>query len=344
MALSMKAAALLLVTAGGLSWFLGGLLPVRTTLAFAEVAEVLRDAHTLAYRVQIEATDPDGKKQTTTMKYFFKEPGRMRGESTDGKLIAVFDQKKNKALFLDPKARMALLTDGFKPEGKESADEFPLMVTEQLRKLVEKKGEPVGKKTIGDVEARGFRVKEDGRDLTVWADPKTRQPLLVETTVRVQKVEARITLSDFELNPKLDDSLFSLEPPEGYRLTKLKTGPAKPENDVARLLRAYAEAAGGAFPPRLDDWGAYEKAWKDRKFKGPADPEMVELVQVLVRVNLFLLKVKGAYGYRADGVKLGDREQIVFWYKPEGATKYRAVFGDLHTADVSADQLPEKPK
>jgi hypothetical protein len=43
-------------------------------------------------------------------------------------------------------------------------------------------------------------------------------------------------------------------------------------------------------------------------------------------------------------VKLGDADKIIFWYKPEGETKYRAVYGDLHVGDVSADQLPGKPK
>jgi hypothetical protein len=30
-------------------------------------------------------------------------------------------------------------------------------------------------------------------------------------------------------------------------------------------------------------------------------------------------------------------------YRPEGATQYRALYGDLHAADVSEDKLPEKP-
>jgi hypothetical protein len=43
-------------------------------------------------------------------------------------------------------------------------------------------------------------------------------------------------------------------------------------------------------------------------------------------------------------VKLGDAGKIIFWYQPEGETKYRVVYGDLHVGDVSADQLPETPK
>ena len=50
----------------------------------------------------------------------------------------------------------------------------------------------------------------------------------------------------------------------------------------------------------------------------------------------------------AEGVKLGDADKIVFWYQPKGKETYRAVFGDLHAADVAADRLPavekEQPK
>jgi hypothetical protein len=69
----------------------------------------------------------------------------------------------------------------------------------------------------------------------------------------------------------------------------------------------------------------------------------MQFMQRAVRVEV-LLRSKKEHGYKPDGVKLGDRDKIVFWYRPDKADKYRAVYGDLHVADVSADQLPEKPK
>jgi hypothetical protein len=54
--------------------------------------------------------------------------------------------------------------------------------------------------------------------------------------------------------------------------------------------------------------------------------------------------LKEKFGYRSDGVKLGDADKILFWYRPDGAAGYRALFGDLHADDVTADKLPEKPK
>jgi len=70
------------------------------------------------------------------------------------------------------------------------------------------------------------------------------------------------------------------------------------------------------------------------------------MVGTLVRIQIFMLERKADYGYKADGVKLGDANKIIFWYKPKDKQTYRALFGDLHAADVSADQLPavEKPQ
>ena len=72
-----------------------------------------------------------------------------------------------------------------------------------------------------------------------------------------------------------------------------------------------------------------------------ANPEAVRLIQNTARVQILLIKCKGDYGYRPEGVKLGDADKILFWFRRPGSTLYRAIYGDLHAADVTADQLPQ---
>jgi outer membrane lipoprotein-sorting protein len=43
----------------------------------------------------------------------------------------------------------------------------------------------------------------------------------------------RNIISDFELDPKLDESLFSLEPPQGYSLQKKNLAMAGDQDDGA---------------------------------------------------------------------------------------------------------------
>jgi len=137
--------------------------------------------------------------------------------------------------------------------------------------------------------------------------------------------------------------LFRLEPPEGYVLRKTETQSLSPEDAVAHLLRTYAESSGGVFPPRLDDWAAYDKVVSRNRSKRVSDVD-VRLIQAVVRVAMFVQKRKQDYGYQAKGVKLGDAGSIIFWYRPTGAAMYRVVYGDLRVGSVTADRLPAEPK
>jgi outer membrane lipoprotein-sorting protein len=339
---ALKIAAAVLVAAGGLFYVASGP-PVATPMAFAEVAQTLREARTLAYRMSMQVP---GQKDPVTVRLLSKEPGLIRAESDQaGGPISIIDVNRGKTLVLDPAAKAALLVEEERSDARrEPTADAVVLAAERFRTLAEREGTPVGQTPIGNVQAQGFRVKEDGRELIVWADPKTRRPLRVESTVRVQDQDVRVTLSEIELDPKLDDALFRLEPPQGYTLRKAEAAGGGPEDAIVRLLRAYAEKSGGTFPPRFDDWAAYDKQFRKERFTRATDPELLRLVQTVIRVQLFLLERKGDYGYKADGVKLGDAETILFWYRPTGASKYRAIFGDLHVGDVTADQLPERPE
>ena len=40
--------------------------------------------------------------------------------------------------------------------------------------------------------------------------------------------------------------------------------------------------------------------------------------------------------YAGKGVKRESRDRPIFWYKPEGAKKYRVIYADLSTHDADA--------
>jgi outer membrane lipoprotein-sorting protein len=327
--------------AAGVVIYFAGFLPLRSRLAFAEVAAKLRDARTLTFQSTLKYPRQE---DPITSQLYFKEPGLVRNEGAGQ--IAIADRKQNKGLLLDTTTKTAVQIE-FKTD-KRAKEDMHESEIEWLRKLADKKGESAGKKRIGDIEAEGFRVEEEGFKHTVWVDPKTRMPVLIEMPFRIGDQEALDTLSDFRLDPKLDDSLFRLEPPEGYQLRKMEVEDAKPEEDVVQMLRAYTEKSDGKFPASLSvastDWQTYLKnRFGEMKPKGLPEPEVMQFVQKTIRVEK-LLRSKKEHGYKPEGVKLGDRDKIVFWCRPDKADKYREVFGDLHVADVSADQLPEKPK
>jgi hypothetical protein len=61
---------------------------------------------------------------------------------------------------------------------------------------------------------------------------------------------------------------------------------------------------------------------------------------LFARASVFMLDRKGDFTYKPAGVKLGDAGTPLLWYKPKGKETYRVLYGDLHAADLRADQLP----
>jgi outer membrane lipoprotein-sorting protein len=331
------------VVVGTALFFLAESLLRQPALAFGEVAQKLRDARSLAYRVTVRSPR---LKEPESMRFLFKEPGLLRSEGQNGE-VAITDLGQSKSLILDAATRSALLLDTKNAGGtRQPEDDGGVRWLERLRRLAENEGGPAGKRQVGQCQAQGFRVKDESdgfQDMVLWADPKTRLPVLIEGTVRVGDQEGHITFSDFEFNPVLDEALFRLEPPAGYVLRRVELEVLSPEDAVSHLLRVYAASSGGTFPARLDDWDAYGKAFGEKKNK-PLDADFVRVVQALVRVMKFVNDPKGDYGYETKGVRFGDADKIIFWYRPQGSATCRVVYGDLRVGDVSADRLPEMPK
>ncbi len=343
----LKIAAAVLVAAGGVLYF--ALAPsAKATTAFAELAQKLRNAHTLSHRMTVEGPD---LKAALKGRYFFKEPKLMRNE-VDGGVVSILDGARAKQLVLDPAARSALLIEGKPPEAAAAAPAASGLI-ESLRQLTEGDAKPLGEKAIGTVRARGFLVNKLGVEMTIWVDPGTRLPLRIECVDHIQGKEIRMTLTDFQIDPVLDDALFSLDLPAGYALRKEESNIfamdektfLDPEKAASDLLRLFAEKAGGAFPKRLDDADEYEKLLPKQaeRSKLPSG-ETLKVMHSYTRFVMAIRTLKAGFGYRSDGVKLGDADKIVFWFRPEGAANFRAIFGDLHTGEVSEDKLPEKPK
>ncbi len=118
-----------------------------------------------------------------------------------------------------------------------------------------------------------------------------------------------------------------------------------PEKSAADLLRLFADKTRGTFPKRLDDieFKEFEEVFAMKKEPGKLPgPETLRIIQAMGRFWMATRALKDGFGYNADGVKLGDADKIIFWYRPEGAAQYRAVYGDLHAADVAADKIPAK--
>lgn len=346
----LKIAAALLAAVGGVFLFSSPFL-VGAPVTFAEVAGKLQKAQTLAYTSIGQVPDQPGP---LSVRMLFKEPGHMRCESVPaGVSIVICEIPSGKYLTLNPAAKTAILLEGKLPGGpKPGSPDIAASEVASFRKLADKQGEPLGEKLIGNVRAKGFRVvMAPGYETTVWADPEKRVPVQLDISAPYGDQTLRTTITDIQLDPELDDSLFSLQPPEGYTIRKQSlTSPedkhddGSPEAAIVILLRIHAEKSKGAFPQRFDDWRAYVEVLKKMDLGKSPEAAAMRLGSLFARAQVFAMDQKGNTHYQPAGVKLGDAGKILLWRKVKGKETYKAIYGDLHIAEVPADQLPAAEK
>ncbi len=264
------AATLLVGLLGLLSWMFPG--NGSPALAFADMAEKLAKVRTVtfkAYSGTSSEVHEDAK--------FLVAPGRMRIEDTNRKLIIIMDFRQLKGLALDPDKKVAWLGD----MRDDDFDDVPFFARdwehplETLRKEVrDAENRPDGKverlsakRILGGTDV-GFRFKlkeKKHATKTIWADQETGLP------IRIDEIENGIHtgFKDYRFNVELDDSLFDLEPPEGYTVRKIPPGgnsfPPLDFADVAEKLaeirtatcKVYGRGTEGPEETKWREWATY---------------------------------------------------------------------------------------
>lgn len=152
-----------------------------------------------------------------------------------------------------------------------------------------------------------------------------------------------VTMHDFAWDVELDESLFSLEPPEGYTVEQEQFDATEPgENHLIYALSFWAEMSDGAFPLAINDFGdpnkvrplLIEKFDRDGDPREELDLAMKEMHRILKGLYFSQeKKIDGSWGYAGDGVWLGDAGRPICWWKPEDSETWRVIYGDLSVGD-----------
>jgi hypothetical protein len=165
-------------------------------------------------------------------------------------------------------------------------------------------------------------------------------------------------LRDIVFDAKVDDSLFSLKAPEGYSV-KHERASHVTEQEMLDCLGVFVEFNDRAFPHEaFPAHHNFDK--KDAALGKPASQQTAiekkyvamsdRYVWMGTPFDFFRARfsvtndfVEDSFRYLGKGVKLGEKDRIVCWYKlknAKDANTYRVVYGDLSVKDVAAKDLP----
>ena len=313
--------------------------------AYANVVDLLHNARTLTYSL-VTMTGVESM-PTVRLDIAFKEPGYLRTATADGYITVVeTTQDGAKGISLVPGTKsyvafqMAHVTDD---PGKD-----PWATVEQLRTLPTQADETLGRRDIDGRTLDGFRVRETDATATVWVDPKTGD--LVRAELEFANAPGmNMILSDFRVDVELDDSLFSMTPPEGYEPVQVAADVSTvTEKDFIEFLRMWSHwTVDGSFPPIV--YGpeiariAVQMA-REGKFGSPLAPgyDADQQKNIMFRGLSFMSVVpSGMWRYAGQNVPFGDPAVPIFWYQPKGSATWRVIYADLHVVDAAPDKLPK---
>jgi hypothetical protein len=234
----------------------------------------------------------------------------------------------------------------------------------------------VGKRmtATGEVNVfrRAFKQPSDNQDWSYdfWVDAKTKRLVGIQVPgadiydpetdpARENPIEkdwstitpACYVQSEINFDAELDDSLFSLEPPAGYAV-QTEHHAQVTEQEMVSYLGIMAEYNNETFPDQpysIDSARLNEINEKPKQDRTAAEQKLRDTVDHYKMASLNMMPtahfiedhaVKGSFRYLGKGVRLGDKDRIVCWYRLKDAVTCRVVYGDLSIKDMPADDLP----
>jgi len=276
----------------------------------------------------------------------FKEPGLIRTTTPDG-YINVIDWTQNKGISILPTKKEYIEFEASNLEHEADKDSF--VVVEKLRALPYEADEVLGEKEIDGRVLQGFRVIKADMITTVWIDPESTELVRVEIEY-ANSPGMNTIMTDFQFNAELDDSLFSLVPPEDYTRVQVQAdvSTVKEEDLIDYLLMWSTWTKDGTFPPTFNpielpkitaEMITQGKFGNDESSDQDKQAEATKMYRGIMFVTQ--LPAESNWRYAGENVSFGDPATPIFWYKPIGFETYRVIYADLSVKDMMPDMLPQ---
>jgi len=327
------AAAIIIVAALGINSIMA------PSVTWAQVVEPILNARTIVFDLVIGAEETG----MTAHEIVVGEKIR-RVMSNMPNMTQIIDLDNAKLLGLDTQAKTAVYID-IKGDLGDRTRSYIKFVRQIIAQLQEGQVQELGEQTIDGQKAIGFVGRGQNEEVRIWADPRTALPIRIEAKIGQ---EFSFIMKNFQFDAAVDESLVSMNVPEGYTLqkTNIDLGNAT-EKDFVESLRIWAEIIGdGTFPQAIGT----ESTMK-------AMPTLVQKLTAMqvteekgtqigigfAKGMLFhqILESQGQWKYAGAGVKLGDAQTPIFWYQPKDSATYRVIYGDLTVKDVAPENLPK---
>jgi len=302
--------------------------PNKSGLVFANVIEQIRKAQTATYSSETRIGDT-----VMRVKYARKEPG-LSWSLLPGNIVVISDKNQNKMINIYHSTKEYIER---KFENPEKPDFF-----ESMKSSPSRANEILPEEEIEGRIVQGFSVTEGGVDYTSWIDMQTGNLVRVEGRFP-NAPDTLIVFKDFEFDVELDDALFDLTPPKDYTPREQQVFERQEATcqDLINMLRWWATNIDyDNFPPSLEPAKFMEMGMKmkqEGKLSATERTEEEKMQQMTVLTYglefVIMMRPENDWHYAGEGVKLGDAETAICWFRPKGSYTYSVIYGDLRLVE-----------
>jgi len=246
---------------------------------------------------------------------------------------------------------------------------------EMIKQIMNCKYTDLGRSSIDGVEVEGFHTTDPamlggaGENIkyTLWVDAKSWLPVRAEMDFKMgEQMQASGVIYDYQWDIVVTASDFEPTIPEDYTPISSEAikMPSMSEEAAIEGLKYFVELCG-QYPKKLDMISLMQEFVAIQKNKEPMDTglksrsekpdemklqerlkktmEIMRPVQSLSMFYMTLVQDKKEPVYYGESVGPGDGDKVLLrWKVSEG--EYRVIFGNLTTADVTAEKLAELEK
>lgn len=313
------------------------------TSAYAHVVAEIRNARTVVYTVIKQANTGTG--ETIKIDVAYKEPGFLRTTTIDG-YIAIVDANSGKIMSIVPQGRYGIAD--MKSSGKTNGPWSLISAFKAMKALPSKADENLGAKEIDGIDCDGYRVTQGDLTSIIWLDAKTGDLVQVEHKY-ANSPGMNTIIKNIRFDVELEDSLFSLTPPAGYKPmgTEMKADDTlQTEDTFITWLGWWANGnTDETFPPMIAGPELAKVCMemsKQGKLKGSTwDRADTNLMFNALLFVAHLPREESKWRYAGNGVKVNTPDTPIFWYRPAGSQMYRVIYADLSVREIAEDQLPK---
>jgi hypothetical protein len=335
----LAAAAVIIIAVLAGIYFLTGKTPAVTCCVWADIIRPIMDARTAELDIIV---GEEGKAPV------------IHDMIMGSKIRRTMEGMKEAVSIIDlASARILTLEDKEKKATYINLKDLPQMPNymDQLRGLIKMLQEnphfvvdELGEQLVNGQMLYGFRAKHPQVEIVIWVDPATALPVRIEQ----QGGQMKVICKNMRFDVPMDESLFSMDAPEGYKVEQQELNLlGSTEEDFIEGLRMQAEVVGdGRFPDdvSVEHYIKMAPTIGEKFDKLPIpDDEKTALGMKLSKGLMFIrfFQGQGKWHYAGKGVKLGDANTAIFWYRPKDSQTWRVIYGDLSVEDVTEENLPQ---